>query len=224
MEAMPMDEALRRDTAALTSPFKSRLFDFFYRTGLAKVAWHNETPSPLLSLAMKAGWLPGGARVLDVGCGFGTNTVWLAASGFRVVAIDLSSHAIAHTAERLRRAGLSAKTYQGDLLAGLDEEPFDVVFDRATLHSFPRGDARRRFARRMADLLKPQGSVLLVGLHGRVPRVPLLPPFALESPELETIFGPAFEVQCVGEEIQKHLVRRSLRLGQWRLRRRTAAE
>ena len=53
-------------------------------------------------IAEVAGLRPG--RALDAGCGHGTETLWLAAQGWEVTAVDFSASALAHarsTAEAL---------------------------------------------------------------------------------------------------------------------------
>ncbi len=48
-----------------------------------------------LSDAISDGWLWPGGRILDIGCGAGETSAWLAARGFRVTGMDYSASAIA---------------------------------------------------------------------------------------------------------------------------------
>jgi SAM-dependent methyltransferase len=48
--------------------------------------------------ALDAGWLPSGGRVLDVGCGLGTEISHLATTGWQAAGIDLSATALAQAA------------------------------------------------------------------------------------------------------------------------------
>jgi 2-polyprenyl-3-methyl-5-hydroxy-6-metoxy-1,4-benzoquinol methylase len=196
---------------------KRFLFDLFYVTGLARIAWHSETPSPLLSLALESGWMKPGQRVLEVGCGLGTNAEWLASRGFDVTAIDLSAAAVRLATRRLGAVGLRGKLFQADFLQGLDEPPFDAVVDRATLHSFPEGDLRRRFAANLGAYVKLGGSALLIEMRPNPNARRNLPPFALDQADMRELFGAPFEVNAVGEEIQSHRVRGDLTLAHWRV-------
>ena len=78
-----------------------------------------------------------GVRALDLGCGSGANTVFLAGEGFLTTATDRSKIAIDNTRARLDAEGLSA-TLRVEAIDGLDFAPasFDLaicvgVFDSA---------------------------------------------------------------------------------------------
>ncbi len=195
------------------------VFEIGYFIGLARVSWHNDTPSPLLERAFTSGWLKPGARVLEVGCGLGTNSEWLASRGLDVTAIDLSSVAVGRVRRQLERKGLHAKIYQADFLQGLQEEPFDAVFDRATLHAFPRGEQRAAFARRLAEQVKPGGLLLLAEMR-TVPKLAhrSTPPFGVDRADLDAHFGETFQITPMGEELQPHRVFGNLPFAQWSLR------
>lgn len=198
---------------------KRFIFELFYLTGLARISWHSEQPTSILGRALGAGWMKPGDRVLEVGCGLGTNTEWLARSGLDVTAIDLSRMAIWRARRRLRKNGLTAKLYWADFLRGLDEQPFDVVLDRATLHSFPDGELRARFAAQLGGLVKAGGSALLVEMQPTPSAPRRLPPFGMDHADLRALFPPPFDVTPVGEEVQPHRVRGDLVLTQWRVQR-----
>ena len=55
--------------------------------------WDSDEPDPALVAAVEAGTIPAG-RALEVGCGTGTNALWLAARGFDVLGVDVSPLAI----------------------------------------------------------------------------------------------------------------------------------
>jgi 2-polyprenyl-3-methyl-5-hydroxy-6-metoxy-1,4-benzoquinol methylase len=67
----------------------------FYRKAEGKperLPWHRESPSPVLVSAVAACPRPG--RALDVGCGAGVLTPWLAEKGLKVTGIDILPKAI----------------------------------------------------------------------------------------------------------------------------------
>jgi len=98
-----------------------------------------------------------GGRALEVGCGTGTNALWLAARGYQVVAVDLSPLAVERARARAP-PGASCTFLRLDFLEELPPEgPFDLVFDRGCFHVFDEPGERRGFAERVASVLAPQG-------------------------------------------------------------------
>ena len=53
--------------------------------------WHLSDPSPELIEAQAQGWLGAAGRVIDIGCGLGTEIAYLAARGWDAVGVDLTS-------------------------------------------------------------------------------------------------------------------------------------
>jgi len=103
-------------------------------------------------------------KALEVGCGTGTNALWLAGRGFEVVAVDLSPLAV-EKARAKAPPGASCRFEPLDFLAQAPPGgPFDLVFDRGCFHVFDEPGDRRRFAERVASVLAPRGLWLsLVG-------------------------------------------------------------
>jgi methyl halide transferase len=104
-------------------------------------------------------------RVLEIGCGTGTNAVWLAKRGFTVLGVDVSSVAIERAREKATATSVDCRFEQRDFLHDeLTGSPFDFVFDLGCLHCFDEPADRARFASRVASLLHPDGCWLsLIG-------------------------------------------------------------
>lgn len=130
--------------------------------------WDTGTPDPLLVGVIESrAVLPG--RMLEVGCGTGTNAIFLAERGFDVLGVDISPLAV----ERARdRAKGRCRFEIADFLAAVPAGgPFGFVFDRGCFHSFDAEDERGRFARNVADALVEGGLWLsLVGSTEGPPR------------------------------------------------------
>jgi cyclopropane fatty-acyl-phospholipid synthase-like methyltransferase len=74
-------------------------------------------------------------RAVELGCGTGTNAVFLAEQKFNVTALDLSSTAIEHAKRRAEVAGVQVEFLVADLVQfELDLSPFDFIFDRGCFH------------------------------------------------------------------------------------------
>ncbi|MBO1438732.1 class I SAM-dependent methyltransferase [Meiothermus sp. CFH 77666] len=105
------------------------------------------------------------ARVLDLGCAAGRNTVWLAERGLEVYALDSAEAMVAHTREHLRP--YLAQPEQRVLLGRMDSlKPFpccffDFVLAFGVLH-FAQSLAEWEAAvREITRVLRPGGELLL---------------------------------------------------------------
>jgi SAM-dependent methyltransferase len=97
-----------------------------------------------------------GARTLEVGCGNGSISAWLAdrvAPGGQAVAFDLELSLVEVNAPRL-------ELRQGDIVAGpVDPGTFDLVTARAVLHHVTDAEAA---IRNLVASVAPGGSILLI--------------------------------------------------------------
>ena len=103
-------------------------------------------------------------RALDAGCGHGAETLWLAAHGWQVTALDFSAAALAHARAMAERAGadLAGRVdwIEGDLASWTVEKArFDLVMC-LYLHI---ADSVEALVRRMASGVAPGGTLFLVG-------------------------------------------------------------
>jgi SAM-dependent methyltransferase len=90
-------------------------------------------------------------RVLDVACGSGRNTLYLAEQHFDVTAVDLSPQALELLAQEAVDRALVVKSLLVDLESTplLPEGPFDLIIDFFYLH--------RPLIPKLADRLRPGG-------------------------------------------------------------------
>lgn len=111
--------------------------------------WEDSSPWPGLDGTLGR-FVKKGSRVLDVGCGFGTNTIRLAELGYDVIGIDVAERAITYAKRRRAPSGCAFRV--ADFL--VDEcGPVDAVFDRGCFHSFASPAGRRCFTNRVFTVL-----------------------------------------------------------------------
>src|SRR5713226_1114392 len=117
--------------------------------------WEDDSIPPVVARLFSE-HVPIGASVLEVGCGLGTNSVWLAQHGYDVRACDVSPEAVRLATQRARLANVRVDFVVADILADGARLPrADVVFDRGVLHTFTSQEGRNAFAAVVADLLDP---------------------------------------------------------------------
>ncbi len=111
-----------------------------------------------LAAALQATHMPQGGRVLEVGCGAGDLSLWLAAEGYSVQGVDISPTAVAWAREKAQARGLRAEFQVGDVtnLTGYSADMFDLVLDGYCLHCII-GQDRGAFLGSVYRVLKPGG-------------------------------------------------------------------
>lgn len=114
--------------------------------------------------------IPGDARVLEIGCGTGQMSLYLARADRLVIGADLTRASLELAAAAARRFKLDRVLFvETDLhRPGLHSGSFDVVYSSGVLHHTP--DPRAAFAR-IAQLVRPRGMIVL-GLYNAVARIP----------------------------------------------------
>jgi 2-polyprenyl-3-methyl-5-hydroxy-6-metoxy-1,4-benzoquinol methylase len=96
--------------------------------------------------------------VLDVGCGQGANTWFLAREGFAVTAVDISPSAIEKAKSYLKNERLEARFEVGDFGSlPYARESFDCIIDVESLYTGTSKDIAAAYAF-LSSLLKPGGS------------------------------------------------------------------
>ncbi|NHI20155.1 class I SAM-dependent methyltransferase [Phycicoccus endophyticus] len=97
-------------------------------------------------------------RALDVGCGEGADAVWLATRGWTVTALDPSGVALERARTAAGAAGAEVTWVRGGLAdADLPARSFDLVSV-----FYPALDLETRPVRRLASLVAPGGTLLVV--------------------------------------------------------------
>jgi len=168
-----------------------------------KPRWDTGITPPELVELVESGQVPPG-RALDIGCGTGTNAVFLARRGFDVVGADVAWVAIRRAQRKARDAGVSATFWVGEAIKlGTPSgpplgDPFDLAVDIGCFHSI-QAIHREAYASMLRRVLREGGYYLLYawGPHKLLGRA-----VGLNPQETEALLSSDFE-QCwvrAGEE------------------------
>ena len=101
-------------------------------------------------------------RALDAGCGHGADTLWLAAHGWQVTAVDFSASALAHGRSMAEAAGIAERVVwvEGDLATwSAERDHFDLV---VCLYVHVAGSVEE-MVRKMANGVAVGGTLFMVG-------------------------------------------------------------
>jgi len=138
-------------------------WDAVYERPLSEVPWEIETPPKELVELLGSGCVKAGGSVLDVACGSGNYSVFLAQRGFQVTGVDFSAKALALAKKRAKRAGVKVDFVEADvrhLADAVGAKKFDFVLDWCLLHHIAPADFPA-YCKQFSTLLNPGGVLLM---------------------------------------------------------------
>ena len=160
-----------------------------YRLGL--IVWQRPAPPPdLVALIEGPSPLPPG-RALDLGCGTGTDTLYLATHGWDVTAVDMVPQALATARQKSTAAGVSPRFLKGDVTRLHDlgvGDGYTLVLDFGCFHTLPE-DQRSRYVTEVSNAAAPGATFLLYGFRRPPKAAPMHAGLTVE--EVRQRFAPA---------------------------------
>jgi SAM-dependent methyltransferase len=132
-----------------------------YLTGKAR--WDSGITPPEVVEAFEQGNIPPGAA-LDLGCGTGTNAIFLAQHGRKVIGLDFAPEAIARAKRKVRRARLAdqvdLRVADVSRIGTMNFPPIAFALDIGCFHGLST-EAEERYAEGLAQLVLPGGWFML---------------------------------------------------------------
>lgn len=175
------------------------MFNERYRQG--ETPWDSgiSPPELLEAIAEPPAGLP--RRMLDIGCGTGTNCLTLARQGWQTVGVDFAQIAIDTAiqkaqagADEIARAGGSTHFLVADvtrLAAAAPDERFSLLLDLGCLNGIPL-ERRADYAKIAAEQAMP-GAVFL--LYAHLPVAGRERPRGISPDELDQLLAGAFRLE-----------------------------
>jgi len=108
-----------------------------------------------------------GKRVLEVGCGIGTDSINFARAGAKLTAVDLSGESLRIAEERAVVMGVAdrirfVQANAEELTSAIDDGPYDLVYSFGVIHHTPHPD---RALSQIRSVLAPGGTLKLMIYH-----------------------------------------------------------
>ncbi|WP_406814194.1 class I SAM-dependent methyltransferase [Mycobacterium sp. M23085] len=152
---------------------KQTLFRIFYRIGFTPWDGHPLAQSvrDLVEGTRDAAALPAGSA-LEVGCGTGDCSIYLAQHGWKVTAVDFVAKPLERARAKAGAAGAAVDFVQADVTqlsrAGIGAN-FELIVDNGCLHNMSDAD-RDDYVREISALAAPDARLLIVAFvpGGRV--------------------------------------------------------
>lgn len=125
--------------------------------------WESDQPNQsLLSVIEKHHTIFTG-KIVDLGCGEGRDTLYLASQGYEVTGVDVSKSALDKARERAKQHELQVKFVETDVifLRTMTDNTFDLAMNMGCLHMLTDQVQRNNHIQRVFEILKPGGHFLV---------------------------------------------------------------
>ena len=156
-------------------PDVAERWEAMYRSGTYREHWDSAQPAPYVCAMVAAGAASAGDTTLDLGCGGGPNTIFLAQMGCNSIGVDWSATALQIARGRASNAGVAPDFREGSVFnLPVDDESVDFAVDNGCLHGVAL-DEWSDYAAEVARVLKPGGRLLVCGGReaGEAAQVPM---------------------------------------------------
>jgi cyclopropane fatty-acyl-phospholipid synthase-like methyltransferase len=180
----------------------------FYESAYKKITddnqlkWHQPNIAPFIQNHIN---IPAKKEfALDIGCGAGNNSIFMAQNGYTVTGIDFVEKAVTLASHNAERNGVSINFIHADLFKWRTERKFDLILDSGCLHNF-RGKSRKEYKKILLELLNQNAYFLLahfstksgISIWGSVPG---------NKKDIEQLFIPELRMlDCSGDNDSKLL-------------------
>lgn len=159
-----------------------------------------ETPVDRDVMAVTRDLEPGSA--LDLGCGSGQNSIWLAQQGWTVHGVDIASGAIDRANAAAQRAAMNATFEKADLTTWRTSERFDLVVSTYALPQ--RGPGRVHTLTTVRDAVAPGGVALIAEFEVSLAESGWMAAENLVTLEEITEMLPGFHLERAEVEVAAH--------------------
>ncbi|HTT44575.1 MAG TPA: class I SAM-dependent methyltransferase [Thermoplasmata archaeon] len=184
----PVDGRSRRGSSA---EHRARWRATYEGTPYEQLPWFDPGPSAGVRLAVETGFFRKGSSVLDVGCGAGSNLLYLARAGYEAHGVDLSPGAVAASRARALDDHVSIAVHEGDALdLPYADGSFDALVDIGCFHTIPI-HRRPAYVRETHRVLRPDGRFVLSWV-AREHTAPRGPPHRPSLGEVTSLFESRF--------------------------------
>lgn len=181
--------------------FQKKFMEGVYRKAKqpSDLLWHSEEPSPFLVEAINNRKSPG--KALDLGCGAGVFSVYMAKAGYEVTGIDFIPEALAMAKDLATKENVKVRWLQADLLDWQTSEKFDIILDSGCLHTISE---KYKFKQRLIEWLAPDGDFIL-GHFGRRSFFDWRPmgPIRRSKETLSELFAPELTLKKYEARVQE---------------------
>ncbi|MBN1121395.1 MAG: class I SAM-dependent methyltransferase [Anaerolineae bacterium] len=163
---------------------------YWIRYLTADTPWDTGIVPPEIIELIEGEQIPAG-QAIDLGCGTGTTSIYLARNGWQATGIDLVGRAIREARRKARRERVEGKTTfrRGDVIkesCRLDDRSFDLAVDIGCFHSLSAQESRD-YAAMLKRIMRPGGTFMLYSFSPTAPDE-----FGYTPEQIIDLFTPEF--------------------------------
>jgi SAM-dependent methyltransferase len=143
-------------------PSRQLLFKTFYRLGF--VPWDGHPLATSLRALVEGDGALAAGTALDLGCGTGDNSIYLAKHGWQVTGVDFVAKAVAKARAKAEASNVAVNFAQADVTRLSSEgigSNFGLIVDNGCLHGMSPED-RDAYVREVTAVAAPDARLLLV--------------------------------------------------------------
>lgn len=177
--------------------FHRLFFTWMYLRG--RTPWDTGVTPPELVLAVEGAGAMAPGLALDLGCGTGTNCLYLARHGWQATGVDFAAPAIERAKYKAKAAGNllgSVRFFRGDVTR-LERLPIgapcSLILDMGCFHGLSE-DRRADYAAGVARYAAPGALFMLYGFE---PRMLGMRHVGFTQDDVERVFGNSFRLEKV---------------------------
>lgn len=175
------------------SPLSAEAWEQRYQEGTTR--WDLGQPTPPFVHLLQSSEAPEPGTAVVLGAGRGYEALLFAQHGFEVTAVDFAPSAVAAMAQLAQASGTPLRTLQRNIFDLVPEcqGQFDYVIEHTCFCAIDPS-LRPTYVQLVADLLKPNGTLLAVFFTHRRPGGP---PYGSNPEEIRALFEPCFVVESL---------------------------
>jgi len=181
---------------------QSRYERFTERYAAGQLPWDDVLPPPEVMAIVEA-LSPG--RALDLGCGYGRSSIYLAQHGWQVDGVDFVLQAITEARQRAQQAQVDKLVHfhQGSV-ADLHflQHSYSLAIDVGCMHAL-LPDEQTAYRDGLLRLLSPGAAYLLFARTYSGDEEPEEGPPSMADQQIEQLFGEYFQLQRVEKGVTK---------------------
>lgn len=154
--------------------------------------------------------VPAGADILELGAGYGRNTLYLASIGHNLTAVDLSQVGLDQLEEQAKTRGFSIATVHADLRQFSFDHEWDAIISTYMLHHLSPKDAKD-LIQKVKDYTKAGGVNIWVCFGDQSEMAPTEPKthFFPSLTDLQTLYPDWKIIETKEENVRTHAVNKS---------------